>query len=72
MPRAAVDVDVALVTRLVRARHPDRSAPLRLVAHGWDSVILRLGQLTVRSTAARRRRAADRQRQRWLPVLAGD
>ena len=70
-PPAEVEIDANLVTRLVRAQHPDLDAPLRLVAHGWDNVIYRLGDdLCVR--VPRRAVAVDliRNEQRWLPGLA--
>ncbi len=71
-PPAEVDVTVDLVRRLLRAQHPDLADhPLRVVASGWDNVVLRLGDdLAVRVP---RRAAAARlvvHEQQWLPVLA--
>ena len=43
-PPADVDVTVDLVRALLAEQHPDiASLPLRIVAHGWDNVMLRLG-----------------------------
>lgn len=70
-PAAEVDIDASLVTRLIRAQHPDLDGPLWLVASGWDNVIYRLGDdLCVR--LPRRALAVDliRHEQRWLPGLA--
>lgn len=71
-PAAEIAVDEALVARLLADQHPDLATlPLRLVASGWDNVMLRLGEhLAVR--VPRRAAAADliRHEQRWLPVLA--
>lgn len=44
MPAAEVDVTVELVGRLLRLQHPDLcDRPISIVAHGWDNVMLRLG-----------------------------
>lgn len=72
MPAAEIEVSEQLVAALVDAQHPDLAdGPLRFVAHGWDNVILRLGEdLAVRLP----RRAVAVQliehEQRWLPELA--
>lgn len=72
MPKAEVDIDVALVERLLAAQHPDLAdLPITELANGWDNVLYRLGtELTVR--LPRRRLAADliEHEQRWLPTLA--
>lgn len=72
MPAADLDVTPALVRRLLESQHPDLAdLPLRPVAHGWDNVVLRLGEsLAVR--VPRREASAQlvRHEQRWLPVLA--
>ncbi|MGH1562837.1 aminoglycoside phosphotransferase family protein [Mumia sp. DW29H23] len=74
MPAAEVDVTVTLVRGLLEAQHPDLAdLPLRVVANGWDNVVLRLGDdLALR--VPRRALAADlvRHEQQWLPVLAPD
>jgi aminoglycoside phosphotransferase (APT) family kinase protein len=71
-PPAEVDVTEALVARLLRAQHPDLAGlPVRLVDHGWDNAVARLGpDLAVR--LPRRAVAVPllRAEQRWLPVLA--
>jgi len=71
-PSAEVDVDVPLVRSLLRDQHPDLAGlPLRVVANGWDNVVLRLGDdLAVR--APRRALAARlvEHEQRWLPGIA--
>lgn len=72
MPAAEVAVTTGLVRALLREQHPDLGTrPLRIVANGWDNVMLRLGDdLAVRVP----RRAAAAQlvlnEQRCLPVLA--
>lgn len=71
-PPAEVEVDAALVRRLLEEQHPDLAhLPLALVAEGWDNVVLRLGDaLAVRVP---RREAGARlvaKEQRWLPELA--
>nr|WP_274637521.1 aminoglycoside phosphotransferase family protein [Microbacterium bovistercoris] len=73
MPEAEVEVDVALVRRLLRAQHPDLAGlPARIAENGWDNVMVRLGEeLTVRVP---RREAAARlveHEQLVLPRLAG-
>lgn len=71
-PPAEVEVDEALVARLLAAQHPDLAdRPLRAAAEGWDNVTFRLGEdLAVRLP----RRAAGvpllEHEQRWLPELA--
>ena len=49
-PAADVDVSVDLVRALLRDQHPDLAdLSLRVVASGWDNVVLRLGdRLAVR------------------------
>lgn len=71
-PPADVDVTETLVRALLTEQHPDLAAlPLTVVAHGWDNVVLRLGDdLAVR--VPRRTEAADlvARELRALPVLA--
>ncbi|MEO6606517.1 MAG: phosphotransferase, partial [Aeromicrobium sp.] len=70
-PAAEVEIDEALITRLVEAQHPDLAGPVRIVASGWDNVVARLGdELAVR--LPRRAMAAPlvEHEARWLPVLA--
>ena len=71
-PPADIEVDEALVRALLEAERPDLARlPLRLVANGWDNVVLRLGEdLAVR--VPRRRVAAElvRHEQEALPGIA--
>jgi len=71
-PEAEVAIDEELIRRLLRAQHPDLAErSLRIVAHGWDNVLARLGDdLVVR--LPRRALAAEliEHEQRWLPELA--
>jgi len=71
-PHADLAVDAALVRRLLQEQHPDLAGlSLRLVANGWDNLILRLGDdLVVR--VPRREAAAHlvRHEQEVLPRLA--
>ena len=72
MPAAEVSVSPELVRRLLAAQQPDLAhLPVRLIAHGWDNLMYRLGdELAVRLP---RRAAAARlivHEQRWLPVVA--
>jgi aminoglycoside phosphotransferase (APT) family kinase protein len=71
-PAADIDIDDALVARLIEAQHPDLAGPLALVANGWDNVLYRLGDdWCVR--LPRRRVAVELilNERRWLPSLAG-
>ncbi|WIE75597.1 aminoglycoside phosphotransferase family protein [Curtobacterium sp. MCSS17_007] len=71
-PQAEFHVDVDLVAALLRDQHPDLAdLPLRVVANGWDNVIVRAGEhLAVR--LPRRAAAAElvEHEQRWLPSIA--
>ncbi len=71
-PGAEVEVDAALVARLLRAQHPDLAErPLRLLASGWDNLIFRLGEAHVVRLPRRALAAAlVANEQRWLPELA--
>lgn len=72
MPIAEVDIDVALVGRLIQAQHPDLLDRLTLVENGWDNVIFRLGDsLAVRLPRRRAAAALIENEQRWLPTIAG-
>ena len=71
-PEAEIDVTPALVRSLLRDQHPDLAdLPIEEVAHGWDNVLLRLGErLCVRMP---RREAGARlivNEQRRLPEIA--
>jgi len=72
MPAAEVSVSPELVRRLLAAQQPDLAhLPVRLMAHGWDNIMYRLGdELAVR--LPRRAAAAGLivHEQRWLPVVA--
>ncbi|KQO64552.1 aminoglycoside phosphotransferase family protein [Curtobacterium sp. Leaf261] len=70
-PAADITVTVPLVRDLLRDQHSDLAdLPLRVVANGWDNVMLRLGdELVVR--VPRREVAAHlvEHEQRWLPTI---
>ena len=71
-PDAEVDVDEALVRRLLEEQHPDlASLPLNHLDSGWDNVLFRLGSdFVVR--VPRREVAAQLMcnEQAWLPKLS--
>ncbi|MFD6177186.1 MULTISPECIES: aminoglycoside phosphotransferase family protein [unclassified Isoptericola] len=73
VPAAEIDVDLPLTRALLAEQHPDLAdRPLELVAHGWDNVMVRLGDdLAVR--LPRRALAAPlvEHEQQALPALAG-
>ncbi|GAB6938850.1 aminoglycoside phosphotransferase family protein [Isoptericola variabilis] len=73
MPAAEIDVDVPLTRGLLAEQHPDLAEhPLEIAAHGWDNVMVRLGDdLAVR--LPRRALAAPlvEHEQQALPALAG-
>jgi aminoglycoside phosphotransferase (APT) family kinase protein len=50
MPAAEVSVSPDLVQRLLAAQQPDLAhLPIRVMAHGWDNLMYRLGdELAVR------------------------
>jgi len=64
-------IDATLVERLVRSQHPRFSAPVDMLAHGWDNDIYRLGDDHL-VRLPRRAVAADliAGEQRWLPTLS--
>lgn len=72
MAAAEIEIDAALVRALLAEQHPDLAdRPLHVAAHGWDNVMVRLGDdLAVR--LPRRATAAPliEHEQRWLPRLA--
>lgn len=72
VPAAEIDVDVPLTRALLAEQHPDLAdQPLEIVAHGWDNVMVRLGDdLAVR--LPRRAVAAPlvEHEQQALPALA--
>ncbi|BFU46318.1 aminoglycoside phosphotransferase family protein [Krasilnikovia sp. MM14-A1004] len=71
MPPAEVDVSPALVRRLVAEQMPDLAGRrLRMLAHGWDNVMVRIGDDLI-ARLPRRVVAVDlvRHEQRWLPGL---
>ncbi|ACQ80203.1 aminoglycoside phosphotransferase [Beutenbergia cavernae DSM 12333] len=72
MPDAEFDITPDLVTALLAEQHPDLAhLPVRIVAEGWDNVVVRLGEdLGVRLP---RREVGARlleNEQTWLPRLA--
>lgn len=72
MPAAGVEVDAALVRRLLQEQHPDLAGlPLRRVTNGWDNVVFRLGEhLAVRVPRRELGVACLRNELAWLPLLA--
>jgi aminoglycoside phosphotransferase (APT) family kinase protein len=72
MPVAEIDVTVDLVRRLLAEQHPDLGGlPLRIVANGWDNVVVRAGDdLAVRMPRRAAAAALVEHEQRWLPELA--
>ena len=72
MPAADVQVDAPLVERLLGEQHPDLAdLPLRVVAEGWDNVVLRLGaDLAVRVPRRDEAAALVLHEQQVLPRLA--
>ncbi len=72
MPPAEVEIDEGLIRRLLRRQHPDLAElPIRIVAHGWDNVLARLGDgLVVRVPRRALAAALVLHEQRWLPLLA--
>jgi aminoglycoside phosphotransferase (APT) family kinase protein len=72
MPAADLDVDVALLRRLLAAQHRDLAhLPIEPLAFGWDNVTFRVGSTLV-ARLPRREMAAPlvEHEQRWLPHLA--
>jgi aminoglycoside phosphotransferase (APT) family kinase protein len=71
-PLPDVEIDIALVYRLLEEQHPDLAhLPIHLVEAGWDNAMFRLGdQFSVR--LPRRKAAATliENEQIWLPLLA--
>jgi aminoglycoside phosphotransferase (APT) family kinase protein len=71
-PAADVEVTVDLVRALLTEQHPDLAGlALRVVATGWDNVMLRLGdELVVRVPRRAGSVVGLANEQRWLPALA--
>jgi aminoglycoside phosphotransferase (APT) family kinase protein len=72
MPSAEVDVTLDVVRRLVCEQMPDLAdRQLRMLAHGWDNVMVRIGDDLV-ARLPRRAVAVELllHEQRWLPDLA--
>ncbi|BAL90208.1 putative phosphotransferase [Actinoplanes missouriensis 431] len=72
MPAAEVDVTLDVVRRLVREQMPDLAGRhLRMLAHGWDNVMVSIGDDLV-ARLPRRAVAVELllHEQRWLPDLA--
>lgn len=72
MPTAEVEIDEALIRRLLRQQHADLAErPLRIVANGWDNLLARLGDdLVVRLPRRALAAVLIEHEQRWLPQLA--
>jgi aminoglycoside phosphotransferase (APT) family kinase protein len=71
-PRAEIEMDAALVARLVRSQHPDLISPLIVqVSSGFDNTIWRLGDdMVVRLPRRQVAVSLIENEQRWLPLLA--
>lgn len=72
-PLHEVEVDAALVGRLLGAQHPDLAdRPLRVASRGWDNVTVRIGDdLAARLPARAAAAPLILGEQRWMPTLAG-
>lgn len=72
-PAAEIEIDEALIRRLLRAQHADLAdLPVRHAADGWDNIIYRLGDaLAVRLPKRPLAVALLIKEQTWLPRLAG-
>lgn len=73
MPSETLDIDVALVERLIATQFPQWShLPIRPVeAGGWDNRTFHLGEeMSVRLPSAERYRLQVEKEHRWLPRLA--
>jgi aminoglycoside phosphotransferase (APT) family kinase protein len=72
MPAAEVDIDVALVGRLLEEQFPDlASLPLSPLGSGWDNAVFRLGpSFVVRLPRRAMSAPLVEHEQRWLPELA--
>ena len=72
VPAAEIDIDVALVARLVELQCPEMAGrPIAFVGSGWDNELDRLGDHHV-ARLPRRQAAAElvEHEQRWLPSLS--
>jgi len=71
-PAAEFPVDVDLVAALLRDQHPDLAdLELRVVAAGWDNVVVRAGDdLAVRLPRRSAAAVLVEHEQRWLPAIA--
>jgi aminoglycoside phosphotransferase (APT) family kinase protein len=71
-PPAEVDIDADLVGRLLAEQHPDLAhLPRRVVASGWDNVMVRIGNDLVARLPRRTLSAGHAEHElRWLPELA--
>jgi aminoglycoside phosphotransferase (APT) family kinase protein len=69
-PPAEVEIDAALVARLVEAQHPALAGEVRFLSSGWDNELFRLGDDHV-VRMPRRAIAVPliENEQRWLPAL---
>jgi len=72
IPPAEVDVDEALVLRLLQAQHPDLAhLPIQFFNNGWDNFLFRLGDdLSVRIPRRELGAAFIRNEQKFLPLVA--
>jgi len=72
MPAAEVVISTDLVVGLLHEQHPDLAdQSIRVVAHGWDNAVVRVGD-TLAVRLPRRQLASElvEHEQRWLSTLA--
>lgn len=70
-PAAEVFIDTALIESLLRDQFPELTGEVRVVAHGWDNVIARLGsRLCVRMPRRALSAPLVQHEAEWLPSLA--
>lgn len=71
-PTSEVEIDAALVYRLLENQHPDlKHLPVHLVDCGWDNAMFRLGdELSVRLPRRKIAAALLENEQTWLPLLS--
>ena len=70
-PPAEIDIDAALIEKLLHDQFPAIAGKVRIVASGWDNVIARVGDdLCVRMPRRALSAALVQHEADWLPQLA--